>query len=697
MGKTLSRMASAVILVLFLFSMFALTSKIQSVKAPSTIIYINPDGSISSPVPANITTSDNVTYTFTGNNYLTIVVNRSNIIINGGGYKLQVSGGIGFYLEYPVNNVTIKDTTITNSGWGIDLNVSYNDTLSDNNITANGNYGIGLWWSSGDVLSGNDITANGGDGIFVIGSVNNTLSGNNVTANYHGIYLQSSSGNVLSGNVMASNTYNFGVFGDVLSDFVNHVDTSNLVDGKPVYYLMNQSNIVISPQTYPRGVGYLGLLNCTNVTVQGMTLTKNGQGLLLVNTTDSKITDNNVTANRIEGIALYSSSYCTVSGSNITNNGEEGVYLIASSNCSVSGNNITNNDDGICLDSSSGDNTLSGNNVTANHYGIDLYSSSGNVLSGNNITANTYDGIDLYSSSGNTFYHNNFVNNTQQVESDGSPNTWDNGYPSGGNYWSDYLTRYPNATEIDHTGIGDTAYEIDTNNTDHYPLMIQYETTPPTITILSPENKTYSVNASIPLTFTVDEFASWMGYSLDGQANVAITGNTTLPTLLDGGHYVTVYANGTFGKMGSATVYFTVDTTKPNITNTVQDPLTNILPDTVVKINATVTDATSGVKQVLLNCTFTNSTNTWYAVYSMAHLTGDIWNATIPPQPYGTNVTYVIIAEDNAGNTITTEQIFGYEYEYQVVPEFTMLIVLVALVIATSLIAAISKKKRHFP
>jgi hypothetical protein len=56
-----------------------------------------------------------------------------------------------------------------------------------------------------------------------------------------------------------------------------------------------------------------------------------------------------------------------------------------------------------------------------------------------------------------------------QADSWGYDNTWDDGYPSGGNYWSDY-----NGYDSDHDGIGDTPYFIDENNTDHYPLMVQY-------------------------------------------------------------------------------------------------------------------------------------------------------------------------------------------------------------------------------
>jgi hypothetical protein len=53
-----------------------------------------------------------------------------------------------------------------------------------------------------------------------------------------------------------------------------------------------------------------------------------------------------------------------------------------------------------------------------------------------------------------------------------SVNIWDDG--SRGNYWSDYLTKYPNATGVDSSGVWNTPYVIGTNNADHYPLMVQY-------------------------------------------------------------------------------------------------------------------------------------------------------------------------------------------------------------------------------
>ena len=84
------------------------------------------------------------------------------------------------------------------------------------------------------------------------------------------------------------------------------------------------------------------------------------------------------------------------------------------------------------------------------------------------------------------------------------------------------------------------------------------DTTPPRISILAPLDRTYNAT-DIPLNFIVGEPVSWMGYSLDAQANMTITGNTTLTELSYGSHNLTVYANDTAGNTGySKTIYFNI-------------------------------------------------------------------------------------------------------------------------------------------
>jgi parallel beta-helix repeat protein len=133
----------------------------------------------------------------------------------------------------------------------------------------------------------------------------------------------------------------------------------------------------------------------------------------------------------------------------------------------VARNNLINKDCSILLASSS-NNRIVDNNITAiNGDGVWLNSSSDNTVVGNNITASNGVGVKLDTSSNNTFYHNNFVSEAQQVSNTASSNFWNDGYPLGGNYWSDYTGIDENPKD----GIGDTPYVIDNDNVDRYPLM----------------------------------------------------------------------------------------------------------------------------------------------------------------------------------------------------------------------------------
>jgi hypothetical protein len=214
---------------------------------------------------------------------------------------------------------------------------------------------------------------------------------------------------------------------------------------------------------------------------------------------------------------------------------------------------------------------------------------------------------------------------------------------------------------------------------------------PPSICILSPENKTFAGN-HIPLIFTINESSSWMGYSLDDQPNVTITQNTTLTSLLDGTHTVIVYANDTYGNMGTSDmVYFADDTTPPNIADVSQVPsAANVWPEDEVNVNASITDTISGVKKVLLK--YTNGNGTWTAV-EMTNAEGNVWDAVIPSFPHDTNVTYTISAEDNVNNTITSPQM-KYTVQDNAVPEFSTVWLLPSFMITTLALIIFCKKRR---
>jgi len=423
--RGMKRTVSAILLVVLLTSMLYSALKIMPVGAVGTI-YIRADGSIDPPT-ANITTFDNITYTFTDSIYDSIVVERDNIVVDGGGYTVQGTGsGIGLSLSGR-SNVTIKSMTISAFYSGIELSSSSSSSISGNNITANNVCGIVLYsFSNYNSISGNNIT-NNVYGIMLYSSSNSSISGNNITANdYLGIGLGYSSDISISGNTFT----NDGLF--VGDSYQNSVE-NNTVNGRPLVYLEGMSNYTVDD------AGQVILVRCENIRVEGLNLSSAGVGVELWETINSSISGNNITANNVCGIGLYSSSNNSISGNNITNNG----------------------------------------------YGIRL---------------------EYFSSS--SIFHNNFVNNTNQAYSYNSVNVWDDGYPSGGNYWSDYTGVdmksgfYQNESGSD--GVGDTAYSIGVAYQDNYPLVGIFNAY--NVTYYTPPLVSHACNVTVISNSTISDF-----------------------------------------------------------------------------------------------------------------------------------------------------------------------------------------------
>ena len=466
----------AVVLVLICGLSICIVST-QPVKAQSSqTITIKADGSVDPPIAA--VRRDGDVYSLTGNIIDSITVQRDNIVLEGAGYTVQAKAdnlvgiNIGERSNVTVRNVKIQgflgragilvdgsnkcvisQNNLAGNLIGVEISgMSSNNRIVENNLQ-NNSEGIELESAvagSDNIISGNDV-ANNNVGITISFFTNTNVFGNTLTGNKYGFFVGGGAGTIFSNNTLNGNTYGFHAFPIQGVDPLKTVtlDTSNTVNGKPVYYWVNQKD-----QTIPSNAGYVALVGCTGIAVQNLTLTGNAEGVFLGDTTNSTISHNTLSNN------LY------------------GVNVYASSGNTISENTVTNNENGIGLGSGSSNNSIYGNDITANSKGIFIDGSSGNNIIGNNVT-NSATGIYTEYSGINIIYHNNFINNTKQwfdIVLEPFPNvepisvsTWDNG--TAGNYWSDYLTKYPNATEIDASGIGDTTYVIYNNNTDRYPLM----------------------------------------------------------------------------------------------------------------------------------------------------------------------------------------------------------------------------------
>ena len=218
-----------------------------------------------------------------------------------------------------------------------------------------------------------------------------------------------------------------------------------------------------------------------NVSVTGFTL-RGGYAGIQLHSNFSQISGNRITNTQF-GIILSNGLQNNITENIVESIKYSGIKLVMATSNLVQRNQITSVDGGIEISQSSQNNTISENNISNNlATGISIRYSDGNTLIGNNIK-NCGIGTGIYVANGNNFHRNNFIDNTEQAKADewyamtfgygGSTNTYNE------NFWSDYPAKYPNAKEIDASGIGDTPYVINENNTDYRPLMRQVDISTP--------------------------------------------------------------------------------------------------------------------------------------------------------------------------------------------------------------------------
>ena len=349
----------------------------------------------------------------------------------------QLSGNRDGINAFYADNVTASGNDVSFSeDDGIQFAQLTNGSIIGNRITESGSNGVDLWRTPRVVVRDNVISSSGWAGISMTrGSAvleNNTISSSGIA----GIELSYAHGSAINGNDISSGGLLFRY--PITSSYFDtlEIGADNRVNDKPLHYYNGCSGLEIDGIP----VGQLVIVNCTRVRVANLRISDTTAAITLFSVTDALIAGNEVYRNRWAGIELIQVKDVVVTGNTVVLNGFAGLRLFGSANAALIGNNVTYNGGPVWP-------------RAQNRPGIEFDIALRSRVHGNNIIQNSVQALDSRTS-----------------------NNWDDGYPSGGNFWSDYsgADRCSGPSQDicpSPDGIGDAPYELDTN-VDRYPWMV---------------------------------------------------------------------------------------------------------------------------------------------------------------------------------------------------------------------------------
>lgn len=286
----------------------------------------------------------------------------------------------------------LQGNAVAGTGTGIQLVDTDGVRVVDNAVRRNEN-GVRLTGATSHTLRGNEIAANDATALHLTSATDNAIRGNAIERNAVGIKMEAASANTLAANRLDGNDAGLRVQGSETAHYVHRISRDNTIDGRPIYYLLDAQDATIPADAEP---SYVALVRSQAVTVRGVALPEGSQGLLAIDTRNSRIANVTIPAS------------------------DQGLLLRDSPNNELVNNRIEQTAaSGITLSGSSG-NRLEGNTVRANDgHGVLVVEADANELVHNDIQRNQESGVHLSGSRGARLTDNRIRNNWVGVYFDG--------------------------------------------------------------------------------------------------------------------------------------------------------------------------------------------------------------------------------------------------------------------------------------
>jgi parallel beta-helix repeat protein len=468
-------------------------------------------------------------------------------------------------------------------------------------------------------------------GLKLIDNGNCKISDNYISNNdYYGIYLYNSSWNEILNNSMHSNyrdciNLKYSRGNDIAGNELFSTEGAGIL----AYY---SDETIIKNNSAWNHWGSIYLLRSNQSSVHNNSVSGSIFGIRGDFCIGNNYTDNTAISNEY-AFNIENSKENNILRNTVTSNNKNGIKLFQTRNTNISANEISNSGIGIYLHTTYGPNTVSENTISSNEYGIELYHSGNNWI-----------------------YHNNFIDNINQAREVGhSDNYLDNGYPSGGNYWSDYegIDEFHGSDQniLGGDGIGDSHHPVYYDSKDNYPLMELYtidDFNAPEIQLLSPTNNSVLKPGMILDFDIIDENLFTINYSINGEVDVPLYDPFDVSTdrFADDNYVIQIKTLDIMGNENSAYFNFTIDAIPPTIVNKSVTPDPQEINNSV-NISVKVRDI-GQIHKVFIN--ILNSNGTSLGNFTMNHLVGSDIFYIIKSHDVIGRYKFIISAEDIVGN-----------------------------------------------